>query len=150
MIDRSHPFAFVSFHPRYIGQPYTINAFKDNYHRALRRIGLTPSKGDGLTPHGHRHAYGRRLQTTDVDPIVIRKALHHSSISSQVVYTTPSIRDVTNALSSSSRRLEELSNKGEIVNPIDNWDELLKFGFEDIDPFGLFTGSNPQLIKTRK
>jgi len=150
MIDRSHPFAFVSFHPRFIGKPYTINAFKDSYHRSLRRIGLSPSKAEGLTPHGHRHAYGRRLQMTGIDPVIIRKALHHSSINSQVVYTSPSIKDVSRALSSSSHRLDELSEKGEIIKPVDNWKELLKFGFEDVDPFGLLSGAHPKLIKRQE
>ena len=98
MIERDHPYAFISFHPKYIGQPNTLNAFKDNYNRALKRIGLSPGKTEGLSPHGHRHAYGRRVQQTGVEPLVIQKALHHKSLESQAIYTAPSMGDVTRAL----------------------------------------------------
>jgi integrase len=147
MIDRHHPYAFISYHPKNIGHPYTLNAFKDSYDRALKRIGLSPSKAEGLTPHGHRHAYGRRLQKTGVEPLVIRKALHHKSIASQVVYTTPSIRDVTKALSQSTQRLDELSNKGEIIKPLTDWKSLIEHGFDDVDPDGLLSGKSPKLAR---
>lgn len=30
-VERNHPYAFVSFHPKHRGNPYTLNAFHDNY-----------------------------------------------------------------------------------------------------------------------
>lgn len=88
-IERNHPYAFVSFHREHIGNPYTLNAFHYNYCKGLKRIGLKPCKSDGLSPHSHRHSYGRRLRRAGVSEIVIKKCLHHSSLESQLVYTTP-------------------------------------------------------------
>ena len=144
LVERHHPYAFVSFHPANIGSPYTLNAFHDNYARALRRIGLKPDKNEGLSPHSHRHSYGRRLMRTGVHSRVIQKALHHASPESQVVYTAPNITDVTNALNQAQNKL----NNPEAIesNPTtSSWEKLLEHGFGDIDPSGLYSGKNPKL-----
>lgn len=144
LVERHHPYAFVSFHPINMGSPYTLNAFHDNYARALKRIGLKPNKNEGLSPHSHRHSYGRRLMRTGVHSRVIQKALHHASPESQVVYTAPNLTDVSNALNQAQHKL---SNPDAIkANPITpSWENLLENGFRDIDPSGLYSGKNPKL-----
>lgn len=107
--ERHHPYAFISYEKRSFGKPYTLNAFNENYSAALARIGLLSNKIEGRSPHGHRHAYGRRLTRANVDPIMIRKALHHSSLESQGVYTTPSVLDVSEALTNAAELLRNIA-----------------------------------------
>ena len=140
-IERNHPYAFISFSRNEMGQPLTLNAFNQGYKAGLVRIGLVSSKSQGRSPHAHRHAYGRRLTKAKLDPILIKKALHHSSLNSQLVYTTPGIQDVTDALNA----IESINSTGEKTNAeSENWSELLKEAFEDIDPEGLFSGKFPR------
>lgn len=146
IIERNHPYAFVSFHRNHTGNPYTLNAFHYNYCQGLKRIGLRPCKADGLSPHSHRHNYGRRLRRADVQEIVIKKCLHHASLQSQAVYTTPTTKEVTASLNVATQRL---------LNPIEpvekigtrSWEVLTERGFNDIDPEELFTGKYPKLGK---
>ena len=143
-INRNHPYAFVSFHPNYLGNAYTLNAFHDNYRKSLKRIGLEPSKSEGLSPHSHRHSYGRRLRRGGVDAVVIKKCLHHASIESQTVYTTPTAKEITMSLNNATERLlspdEDIGQIG-----VPSWEALTINGFEDIDPTGLFTGQYAKL-----
>jgi integrase len=145
--ERHHPYAFVSYEQESSGQPYTLNAFNKNYAAAMARIGLSTSKIGGLSPHGHRHAYGRRLARAGVDPIIRKKALHHSSLESQVVYTAPGIVEVTHALDQASKLLVERPEDDPQIKIFTNWDELVKTGFEDIDPQGLLSGPRCKLRK---
>lgn len=94
-----HPFLFVSFRGDQRGEPYTIDAFRDAHARAIKRIGLEPSKMNGTTEHGHRHAYGQRISSTAPGERVVQAGLHHRSAESQAVYTEPSIERVTRVLS---------------------------------------------------
>lgn len=146
ILERNHPYAFVSFHHKHLGNAYTLNAFHHNYHQALKRIGLKPCKADGLSPHSHRHSYGRRLRRAGVDEIVIKKCLHHASLDSQIVYTTPSIKEVTASLNAATFRL---LNPAEPIEQIGtpSWAALTEHGFNDIDLDGLFTGKHPKLGK---
>ncbi len=144
-IERHHPYAFLSFNSVSFSEPYTLNAFNQNYKVALDRIELSASKINGLTPHSHRHAYGRRLSKAGVDPIIRKKALHHASLESQSVYTQPGALEVTEACEKATDKLmsgsEPLSPSAHICS---SWYELLKTGFDDIDPNHLFTGANPR------
>ncbi|MNF70307.1 Phage integrase family protein [compost metagenome] len=146
-IDRHHPYAFVSYEKDTLGQPYTLNAFNKNYAAAMARIGLSTAKIEGRSPHGHRHAYGRRLTRAGIDPVIRKKALHHSSLESQVVYTAPGIADVSQALDQASKLLDEQPADGRLIQPFRDWDELVKTGFEDIDPRGLLSGPHAKLRK---
>lgn len=139
--DVHHPYAFISFDSKAFGNPYTINAFNQNYAAGLRRIGLEPNKADGLDPHGHRHNYGRRLTQAGIDPLIRKKCLHHKSLESQTVYTLPGHQDVSNMLSVAS---EQLSRPDAKIMATD-WKVLVEHGFEDIDPQGLYTGKRPRL-----
>ncbi|MGQ1512268.1 gamma-mobile-trio recombinase GmtY [Acinetobacter baumannii] len=102
VIERNHPYAFISFHRDHIGKPYTLNAFHDSYRQGLKRIGLTPCKSQGLSPHSHRHSYGRRLRRAGIPEVVIKKCLHHASLESQIVYTSPTAKEVSSILNAAS------------------------------------------------
>lgn len=145
-VECYHPYAFISFDSRYLGNPYTYNAFNQSYAAGLRRIGLEPNKAEGLDPHGHRHNYGRRLTGAEVDPLIIKKSLHHKSLDSQVVYTLPSNAKVSQALSQASQQLQLGSGASKTATSFD-WKTLAEHGFDDIDPNGNFTGKNPRLGK---
>ena len=95
---RDHPYAFVAFRKQCFGDPYTIVSFNKRYARGLKKIGLSPNSAEGHSPHGHRHSYGRRLMRAGVEPVIRQKCLHHSSIDSQKVYTSPGLADVGKSL----------------------------------------------------
>ena len=86
---RRHPYAWVTFDSATPGKLYTISMFMEAHATAVRRIGLVPRRVNGTTPHGHRHDYGQRLADAGVSAVVLRKCLHHASVSSQLVYTQP-------------------------------------------------------------
>lgn len=90
----SHPYAFYGK----TGNPSTTQSYFRSHAIALRKIGLNPSKNGGLSPHGHRHAYGLTLSNHGLDPLFLRLALHHSSIFSSAVYTQPTSSQVRSAL----------------------------------------------------
>ena len=77
---------------------------------------------------------------------MIKKCLHHASLQSQAVYTTPTTKEVTASLNVATQRL---------LNPIEpvekigtrSWEVLTERGFNDIDPEELFTGKYPKLGK---
>ncbi|MNW04944.1 hypothetical protein D3C71_2011140 [compost metagenome] len=79
--------------------------------------------------------------------MIRKKALHHSSLESQVVYTAPGIADVSQALDQASKLLDEQPADGRLIQPFRDWDELVKTGFEDIDPRGLLSGPHAKLRK---
>ena len=97
----SHPYAFTGRN----GYPATIKSFNAAHKRAVQRIGLTPCKEQGTTPHGHRHAYGHRLSDSGVEQLIIKNALHHSSLESSGVYTEPGSLQVRKHLSNSECRM---------------------------------------------
>ena len=143
-IERNHPYAFVSFHYKYIGQPYTLNAFHYNYSKGLKRIGLKSSKSAGLSPHAHRHSYAQRLRRAGLQEIIIQKCLHHVSIGSQVVYTTPNLKEITTSLNLATEQLYRSDNSNPEINTIPSWEVLTQNGFNDIDPNHLFSGKFPK------
>lgn len=137
-VESRHPFAFVNFHGPTIGEPYTINAYRQNHARAVERIGLAAAKNLGTTPHGHRHAYGRRLEQCKIDPLYRQRALHHVSIESQLIYTAPSWEMVSRTLTEATDRIQR---GDQIIEP----PKRALMGFEDVDPLGLFSGLFPLL-----
>lgn len=140
VIDRNHPYAFINFHDDHIGKPYQLNSFQYNYSQGLKRIGLNSNKSEGFSPHSHRHSYGRRLSRTNVPTIIIKKCLHHACLSSQNVYTAPTPKEVSKHLNEALRKLSDPINS-EIFDDIPSWENILKNGFKDIDPFGYFSGN---------
>jgi integrase len=140
-VECHHPYAFISFHHSACGEPYTINAFHSSYAAGLKRIGLEPSKAQGLDPHGHRHNYGRRLERSGLNPLVIRRCMHHKSLESQTVYTGKSQQEISDELTKATLQLANPESK---VKSLD-WKTLVEHGFADIDPRGYFTGKHPKL-----
>lgn len=139
-LNPQHPFAFVTL----TGEPYSIDAFEDAHTNALRRIGLVSAKALGTTPHGHRHAYGQRLSDLQIDAICIKKALHHKSLESQTVYTEPDRMKVKRAIDAALARADG-ATEGTALPPPD----FLEYGFKDVDPLGLFSGSSPRLLRRK-
>ncbi len=129
VLDREHPYAFVSFEEANLGQPLTINSFYDAYKKALLRINLRPSKPEGLSPHAHRHAMGRRLENANVHPRIIQKVLHHRSLGSQEPYTAPSIERVTASLSHAMASLESGNAPSSTKNTYLDWQALIEQGW---------------------
>lgn len=146
-LPRHHPYAFIVLKGHTAGEPYCIEPFKQSHRRAVERVGLTAARVDGATPHGHRHAFGRRLMRAEVEPVLRKKALHHRALASQVVYTTPSISELTEALNAATHALDTLVTKGRTVRPAMSQEDLTAFGFEDIDPDGLLSGPHPRLTR---
>lgn len=128
-----HPFAFVTE----TGKPYAINDFMGQHARAVERIGLVAGKMLGTSPHGHRHGYGQRLKAYMLDPLAVKKALHHKALESQVVYTEPDMQKVNRMIEAASQRMGAGTP---LARP-----DFSHYGFEDIDPLGLLTGPNPKL-----
>ena len=147
-VERHHPYAFVVLNGTTIGEPLSVDCFKQSHARAIERIGLPLGKLHGTTPHAHRHAYGRRLMRAGVEPIFRKKALHHKSLVSQAVYTAPAISDMTQMLDAAVARLDELRDQGRAVKPALDLAQLLQFGFEDVDPDGLLSGIDPKLLRS--
>ena len=130
-----HPYAFVTQE----GKPYGIDSFERQHRRAVERIGLTVAKAMGTSPHGHRHAYGQALADAEIDPIFRKKALHHKSLESQVVYTEPDRAKLVRALEAAAER----EKTGTVLPPPD----FLAYGFKDVDPLELMSGQNPKLLR---
>lgn len=135
-----HPFAFVAAD----GRPYSIAAYKKAHRRAIERIGLIPAKALGTTPHGHRHAYGQRLADADIDAIFRKKALHHKSLESQVVYCEPDRQKLQRALQAAEERAGSGDGRAIVAPP-----DFLAHGFEDVDPLGLLSGPKKLLQRKR-
>lgn len=103
--ERDHPFAFINLYREPIGAMYTLTQYNKAHAAACERIGLTVGKALGTTPHGHRHAYGRRLRNADIDKALIRRFMHHASLESQEVYTQANTREALAALESAANRM---------------------------------------------
>lgn len=107
-IDRTHPFAFINLRREPIGAQYSLTQYNKAHAAACRRIGLTVGKAFGTTPHGHRHAYGRRLKHAGIDKTLIRRFMHHASLESQEVYTQASMQEALVELQAGAERLREV------------------------------------------
>lgn len=104
-IDRPHPYAFANLSRDPIGDMYQYGTFVEAHAAACKRIGLTARKELGTTPHGHRHAYGRRLSAAQVDEKFIQIFMHHASVDSQQIYTQASSSEIRQALHAANARL---------------------------------------------
>jgi hypothetical protein len=106
-IHRNHPYAFINLDCRSgdEGAPLKQDRFNKSHQAAVRRIGLAVKKELGTTLHGHRHAYGARLRKANLDPLIIQRVMHHRSILSQQVYTTPDLQEIGRQLDVASQAL---------------------------------------------
>lgn len=91
---QGHPYAFTNKS----GQPYSHRMFRKAHELGIKRIGLMYEKILGTTPHGHRHAYGQRLAQAKAEPLLIKNAMHHKSITSSLVYTQPAAAQMRQSL----------------------------------------------------
>lgn len=107
LVERDHPFAFINLSREPVGAMYTLTQYNKAHAAACERIGLTVGKALGTTPHGHRHAYGRRLSNASIDKMLIRRFMHHSSPESQETYTQPNTREALEALEAAAQRLRD-------------------------------------------
>ncbi|WP_349745759.1 gamma-mobile-trio recombinase GmtY [Pseudomonas frederiksbergensis] len=106
-VERAHPFAFINLNRAPVGAMYSLTQYNKAHAAACDRIGLTVGKALGTTPHGHRHAYGRRLRNAGVDKALIRRFMHHASLESQEVYTQANTREALAALEAAAQRLRD-------------------------------------------
>ncbi len=71
------------------GDPVGVASFEESWSVAMRRIGVTPNKIAGTTPHGLRHRYGRWFNDLPLNDEFKQKlaqiCLHHQIESPQVV-----------------------------------------------------------------
>jgi hypothetical protein len=105
--ERDHPFAFINLYREPIGAMYTLTQYNKAHAAACQRIGLTVGKALGTTPHGHRHAYGRRLKAAGVGKVLIRRFMHHASLESQEIYTQPTTREALEELEAAAQRMRD-------------------------------------------
>lgn len=105
--ERDHPFAFINLSREPVGAMYTLTQYNKAHAAACERIGLAVGKALGTTPHGHRHAYGRRLRNAGVDKTLIRRFMHHASMESQAVYTQATTHEALAALEAGAQRLRD-------------------------------------------
>lgn len=103
----THPWAWVSFDPKNIGSPLKIQRYLDAHDRAVRRIALPLGRANGTNPHAHRHSYGYWLESLGLKREVIRRFMHHASLSSQDAYKQESDHDLHNALTAGIDRLRQ-------------------------------------------
>lgn len=115
-VPRSHPFAFINLNREPIGAMYSIHQYLRAHAAAVKRIGLDVSKELGTTPHGHRHAYGRRLSSAKIDKSFIRRFMHHASPESQDVYTQPTSKEMLEVLENAQARLQALPAVAQLSN----------------------------------
>lgn len=102
---RRHPYAFMNIYREPKGGIYSLEKFVAAHGRACERIGLRVEKRLGTTPHGHRHAYGRRLSSAGVAPEFIKKCMHHSTEQSQETYTRKTMHEILSELESAFDRM---------------------------------------------
>jgi site-specific recombinase XerD len=100
--DGTHPYLFVSERPAQKGQPYTLSSFRSAQPRAVQRAGLAYGKHEGTSPHGHRHAYVKRLTDGGLDRRHIARAVRHRELASQDAYNRPTHADVDAAVRAAS------------------------------------------------
>lgn len=124
----NHPFLFCTHHGTHEGMPYPYDEFGKAFTRAVARIGLVSKKDLGTTPHGLRHAYAQDLRrllgesgVADASATkIIQICLHHKSPHSQMVYTQPELREVSEALEAANSVY--ISNKALHIIPDINLD----------------------------
>lgn len=111
-MERNHPFAFINLGREPRGAMYCLGQYNKAHAAAVKRIKLPVSKLLGTTPHGHRHAYCRRLTKAHIDKALCRRFMHHASIDSQDVYSGATSAEALAALEAAAARLQALPSRG--------------------------------------
>ena len=113
-LSPGHPFLFVTE----AAQPLSPASFGRIHDIAVRRIGLDVYKGNGTTPHGHRHAYGQRLEQAGLERKLIQVAMHHRNPMSQDIYTEPDANRVAAAMEAATARMPALKLEAHLLGSI--------------------------------
>ena len=74
----------------------------------------------------------------------MKKALHHKSLESQIVYTEPDRVKLNRAIAAALVRAEKTEDGTALPPP-----DFLAYGFKDVDPLGLLSGPSPRLLKRK-
>jgi integrase len=88
--------------------------------------GLTPSRVEGTTPHGHRHAYGGRLARAGVSGADIQRYMHRCSSESHLVYAKPLQSEVASALKRAAKRLSDRGGLHHWDSCVDEFEYLMR------------------------
>jgi len=113
-----HPYLLVSTRPKAgpngwrVGDPYTMNAYRSAWRRAVARVYLTETgsipdivKSNGLTGHACRHRYAQRLVDLKLDGAVLQQCLRHVNPFSHLVYLQLPASKVEQALEAAAKSL---------------------------------------------
>ncbi|HYG86252.1 MAG TPA: site-specific integrase [Azospirillum sp.] len=100
-----HPYYFVSLDESRLGDPLKLDAYKDRFDVAVRRIGLEPNRYQGVNPHGLRHFYGYLAINMGLSVQVVQAMMHHKSPLSQFTYTRPGEAAVNRQIEEGFERL---------------------------------------------
>ena len=98
LMGSKHPFAFISHHGKYRGEPFSIRAFTSKWRRAMKILGLPMSKEAGTTHHGPRHGLIAGAKAGGADPANIQATIGHASIESQKVYGALSVEQISDKM----------------------------------------------------
>lgn len=101
------PFAWLNTDPLYGGEDLTIGSYTDGRRSAVHRIGLPFRKSEGTTPHGGRHAYGKRLKAAGLDGPMIQRCMHHRSPDSHLVYTAQEVHEINRTLNAALNNMSK-------------------------------------------
>lgn len=115
-----HPYLLVSPRPMAgpngwrVGDPYTMNAFRSSWDRAVKRvyrteIGSIPDvvKRNGLTGHACRHRYAQRLVDLKLDGAVLQQCLRHVNPFSHLAYLQLPASKVNESLQAAAASLPD-------------------------------------------
>jgi hypothetical protein len=122
-VQRRHPYAFVNLSREPKGGMYCLRQYNKAHAAACKRIGLEVSKSLGTTPHGHRHAYARRLRDAGIAPEHRRRFMHHTAIESQETYTTYTTNETRAAMTEAAQRLQSALMVSSAKNNVPHGDD---------------------------
>lgn len=102
------------------GREMDGKSFAKLHRAAVIRAGMVPKKALGTTPHGHRHAYGQRLEAAREKGLITRRVLqmclHQRSIVSQDTYTQKSCAMINDTLQGLTRQASLGLQKSSLSN----------------------------------
>jgi site-specific recombinase XerD len=130
--QKNHPFAFTNKY----GRPASLSKYLQAHQIAVKKLGLEYSESHGTTPHCHRHAYGNKLENSGVEPLIIKEAMGHISLESQMQYKHPTNEQIR----------EKLLNQEQLI--INKHAQNMNQGkglvgdYRDVDPLELLSGKN--------
>jgi hypothetical protein len=111
----NHPWLFVTGS----GDPMTAKSYRKRHDAAVTRIHLEVAKRLGTTPHGHRHAFGQRMESLVQAGLIDRKlfmvVMHHRSMTSQDAYNQQDYAAINNALRAAGSLTSSLPHLASLI-----------------------------------